>query len=220
VYPSAHLQDHLLHWRRHRQAWTIDALRNVDLQVHSGEWVGLYGPNGSGKTTLLRIIAGLLPADEGFVRTEGQLSAFLGLGAGFHPERSATENVYLHGLLHGLSPHIIRRQMDEIIDFAGIEHHRNVPVKCLSTGMMLRLAYASSAFIDSDIYLFDETLAVGDREFQQRCRDHLLRMKKRGRTVVLVSHGLGELTDLCDRVVFLEEGRVLPNDKFQMTNAK
>ncbi len=187
----------------------MDALTNIDVQVQKGEWVGLYGPNGSGKTTLLRIIAGLLPADAGFVRTEGRLSAFLGLGAGFHPERSATENVYLHGLLHGLPPRVIRARMDEIIAFAGIEHHRAVPVKCLSTGMMLRLAYAASAIIESDIYLFDETLAVGDSEFQQRCRAHLRSMKERGKTVVLVSHVIDQLENICDRMVFLKEGRVV-----------
>lgn len=186
----------------------MDALIDVDLQVRQGEWVGLYGPNGSGKTTLLRIIAGLLPADIGSVQTNGRLSAFLGLGAGFHPERSATENVYLHGLLHGLSPRVIQGQMDEIIAFAGIEQHRSVPVKCLSTGMMLRLAYAASAFIDSDLYLFDETLAVGDEEFQMRCREHLRNMKERGKTVILVSHVMSELTQLCDRIVCMKQGRV------------
>jgi ABC-type polysaccharide/polyol phosphate transport system ATPase subunit len=208
IYPSVHLQDHLLHWRRHRRQWRIDALTNIDLQVGRGEWVGLYGPNGSGKTTLLRIIAGLLPADQGGVRLTGRLSAFLGLGAGFHSERSAIENIYIHGLLHGLSRREVHESINEILAFAGIESHRDVPVKCLSTGMMLRLAYAASSFIDSDIYLFDETLAVGDSAFRERCRTHLRSMRERGKTVLLVSHGLDELKTICDRVIHMEKGKI------------
>ncbi len=213
VYPSVHLQDHLLHRWRHREQWSIDALTDVDLHVQRGEWVGLYGPNGSGKTTLLRIIAGLLPADRGSVDVRGRLSAFLGLGTGFHPDRSCTENVYLHGLLHGLPPRSIRSQMDRVLEFAGIASHRDLPVQCLSTGMQLRLAYAASAFVPAEIALLDESLAVGDATFQETCRTHLREMKRVGRTVLLVSHDHGELERVCDRIVYLEQGKLVGKAK-------
>lgn len=220
VYPSVLLQDHLLHWNRHRQKWRVEALKNINLSVGDGEWLGIFGPNGSGKTTLLQIIAGLLPPDNGSVCVEGKLSAFLGLGAGFHMERSAVENVYLHGLLHGLSPRAIRKQIDGVIEFAGIETHRDVPMKCFSTGMTMRLAYAATAFIDSDTYLFDEVLAVGDGDFQAKCRGHMRQLKGKGKTVILVSHCLDELRALCDRVLFIEHGSIVREEVAQQKNGQ
>ncbi len=207
--PTSMLQDRLLKWRLHRKKWSIKAVDNVSLSVRRGEWVGLYGPNGSGKTTLLRIIAGLLRQDSGQVRTQGLLSCFFGLGVGFHPERTAAENIYIHGLLHGLAPAEIRRLTEGIIEFAGLESHRDLPVKCYSTGMQLRLAFAAAAHVESDIYLLDEVLAVGDAEFQGKCMGHLREMRKKGKTVVMVGHGLQQLEGMCGRVLFLADGRLM-----------
>ena len=175
--------------------------------------MGIYGANGSGKTTLLRILAGLMPPDSGLVKQTGTLSCFFDLSAGFHPERTAPENIYLHGLLHGRSPAAIRGTIDAVIGLAGTESHRDLPMKCYSTGMNLRVAFAACVLMDSDIYLFDEILAVGDAEFQKKCRLHLRRLKKEKKTAMLVNHSLDMLRLFCDRILFLEEGVIVREER-------
>lgn len=205
--PQLMLQDRLFHWRRYR--WPreiVHVLRGVTLAVRRGEWVGIHGPNGSGKTTLLKILAGILPQDRGDVRCAGRLSAFFELGTGFHPERAAAENIYLHGLLHGMDPASVRLQTDVILDFAGLGHVAAMPYKCFSTGMRLRLGFAAAMHVDADCYLLDELAAVGDEAYRRRCREHLLERKHAGVSAVLVSHSLDDLQTLCDRVLLLEEG--------------
>jgi ABC-type polysaccharide/polyol phosphate transport system ATPase subunit len=140
---------------------------------------------------------------------EGTLSCFFELGVGFHPERSAVENVYLHGLLHGLSPAVIRARTDEIIRFAGVEAHRDVPMKCYSAGMNSRLAFAASSIVESDIYIFDEVMAVADEEYQRKCRAHMQSLKEAGKTAIIVSHSQLDLRFICDRIIFLEKGAIL-----------
>ncbi len=208
IIPSVLLQDRIIRWRAHKQQWSRDVLRNLSVELQRGEWVGLYGPNGAGKTTLLRILAGLIPPDTGSVKTHGTVSSFFDITAGFHPERSAPENIYLHGLLHGRSPTDIRATIDNIIDFAGVESHRDLPMKCYSSGMNLRVGFAASAMMDSDIYLFDEILAVGDVTFQKKCREHLLRLKEAGKTVLMVNHSLADLQLFCDRILYLQNGEI------------
>ncbi len=209
VIPSSLLQDHLLRWRARRQRWSWSALRDVSLTVGKGEWVGLYGANGSGKTTLLRILAGLMQPDSGTVECRGRMSCFFDIVAGFHPERSAAENIYLHGLLHGRSSREIRSTIDAVIAFAGVESHRNLPMKCYSSGMQLRTAFAASAMIDADVYLLDEVLAVGDAAFQEKCRQHLYAMKGAGKSAVLVNHDLDDLKRHCDRILYMENGMLM-----------
>jgi len=211
VIPSSHLQDHILRFRRYRQMMHIPALNNVSLTVRKGEWIGIQGPNGSGKTTLLQILAGLLPPDTGTVERHGSLSCFFALGVGFHPERSAMENIYFYGLLHGMTPAEIRRATEEIIEFAGVESHRDLPVKCYSTGMQMRLAFAAAAFIESDISLWDEVIAVGDREFHGKCRDHFKKLQRNGKTGIVVSHALGDFEQMCHRILTIEAGVVSEN---------
>lgn len=206
VTPSVLLQDRILHPRLHSRSWSQVTLQDVGMEIKKGEWVGLYGPNGTGKTTLLRILAGLMQPDAGAVVCNGTMSCFFDISAGFHPERSAAENIYLHGLLHGRRSEDIRKTIDDVIAFAGVESHRDLPMKCYSTGMNLRTAFAASAMIDADIYLFDEILAVGDADFQLKCRYHLEAMKEAGKTVIMVHHVLPELAYYCDRILYLDQG--------------
>jgi len=206
VHPSVHLQDHLLRWKKHKQRWQVNALEDITFSLRKGEWLGVYGPNGSGKTTLLLIIAGLLHKDRGSVETDGTLSCFLGLGTGFHPERTAYENIYHHMILHGVSKKSIAPLIHSVIQFAGVESHRDLPLKCYSTGMHMRLAFSAAVHIDSDVYLFDEVLAVGDEAFQKQCEEKLQSMKKAGKSAILVSHDLSQLERVCDRVLFMKQG--------------
>ena len=213
VVPLDHLQDRLIRWRNHRQSMEIHALHDVSATLQTGEWVGLYGPNGSGKTTLLKIIADLLKPDTGTVAVHGTLSSFFELGIGFHPELHAYENVRLHALLQGFSlrelPDLTRR----IIDFSGIGDHAALPLKCYSTGMKLRLAFAAASQVDADIYLFDEVFAVGDASFRQQCLAYFDGLRTAGKTVILVSHGLEGLKMYCDRILFFEEGKIVREER-------
>jgi ABC-type polysaccharide/polyol phosphate transport system ATPase subunit len=206
--PSFLLQDHIIRPVTHSRNWSRTVLRNASLTVKKGEWIGLYGPNGVGKTTLLRILAGLMQPDTGTIERRGTMSCFFDLTAGFHPERSAPENIYLHGLLHGRSPSDIRSTIDDVIAFAGTESHRDLPMKCYSTGMSLRVAFAATAMIEADIYLMDEIFAVGDAAFQRKCTEHLAGLRARGKSAIIVSHSLHDLRSLCDRILFLEDGHI------------
>ncbi|PIQ75859.1 hypothetical protein COU78_01875 [Candidatus Peregrinibacteria bacterium CG10_big_fil_rev_8_21_14_0_10_49_24] len=209
VYPSKLLQDHLLSRKRHRRHQTIQALQDVTLHVERGEWVGIAGPNGSGKTTLLQIIAGLLPTDTGTVIQRGPMACFFGLGLGFHPERNAVENIYHHGLLHGMTPEEIKKRTKRIIDFAELWSHVDLPVKCYSTGMHMRLAFAAAVQVPAQLYLFDEVLAVGDVSFQVKCRAHFKGLRYHKKTVVMVGHSLSELRHWCDRIYHMENGSIV-----------
>jgi ABC-type polysaccharide/polyol phosphate transport system ATPase subunit len=213
VHPSAMLQDRVLRWKQHRKRWELKVLDDISLEVKKGEWVGVYGPNGTGKTTLLRILAGLLPPDAGSVERSGLISCFFELGVGFHPERSAAENLYLHGLLHGIHPSIIRAKTDEVIRFAGVESHRDLPTKCYSTGMNARLGYAAAAIVDADTYIFDEVFAVADAAFQAQCREHMYSLKVAGKSALVVSHNLKDLERFCDRILFMEKGKIIEDRK-------
>lgn len=209
VVPTHLFQDRILRAHRHRERWRIHALNNVSLRVASGEWVGVYGPNGSGKTTLLRILGRLMEPESGTVDRNGRISCFFTLGVGFHPERLAGENIYFHGLLHGMSPQEIDAVRERIIDFAGVRSHIHLPLKCYSMGMQMRLAFAAMTHVDADVYLLDEVLAVGDTEFQKKCKASMRSMKAMGKSAVLVLHGEEDLQEFCDRIVYLDEGRVI-----------
>lgn len=211
IVPAFLLQDRVLRWTMHREIRTIHALQDVSLDVREGEMIGFYGPNGSGKTTLLRILAGIMPPTKGYVTHKGHMS-FFELGVGFHPERRADENIYLHGILRGMSANEIRSRTDDIIDFAGVRSHAELPLKCYSTGMQTRLAFAAAAQVESDIYLLDEVLAVGDYDFQQKCQAHFRSLKARGKTILLVIHELWKLQSLCDRIFYIENGRIIAQE--------
>ncbi|GAA1406416.1 MULTISPECIES: ABC transporter ATP-binding protein [Oerskovia] len=185
------------------------ALRDVDLDITSGSTVGLVGPNGSGKSTLLKMIGGILQPTSGTVSIRGRLAALLELGAGFHPDLTGRENVYLNASILGLSREQTDSYFDAIVDFSGIEKFIDTQVKFYSSGMYVRLAFAVAVHVDPDILLVDEVLAVGDEPFQRKCMDRIRQFQHDGRTIIFVSHSLDQVADLCDRAVVLESGAVI-----------
>lgn len=185
---------------------TFWALRDVSFTMQPGETIGLIGHNGSGKSTTMKLITRILEPTSGTVAVNGRISALLELGSGFHPDLSGRENIYLNGSLLGQSHADMRRKMDEIIDFSEIEPFIDTPVKHYSSGMYMRLAFAIAISVDPDILLTDEVLAVGDDAFQRKCIDRIYQFKQDGRTILFVSHALGVVQNLCNRVLWFDHG--------------
>ena len=185
------------------------ALTDVSMQISSGSTVGLIGPNGSGKSTLLKMIGGIMQPTTGSVRLRGRLAALLELGAGFHPDLTGRENVYLNAAILGITRAQTDRYFDAIVDFSGIEPFIDTQVKFYSSGMYVRLAFAVAVHVDPDILLVDEVLAVGDEPFQRKCMDRIRGFQHEGRTIVLVTHSLETVAEICDRAIVLERGRVI-----------
>ena len=184
------------------------ALRDVSLDVPKGTTFGLIGENGSGKSTLLKCMARILRPDSGHISVVGKVSALLELGAGFHPELSGRENVYLNGSILGMPKRELDRIFDDIVGFAGLERFIDMPVKVYSSGMYVRLGFSIAINVEPDVLLIDEVLAVGDEEFQRRCDSKFAELKRDGRTIVLVSHALDSVRNLCDEVAWLEGGQL------------
>ena len=184
------------------------ALRNVNLEIESGSTIGLIGPNGSGKSTLLKLIGGIIQPTSGLVERRGRLAALIELGAGFHPDLTGRENVYLNSALLGLPRATTEKYFDAIVDFSGIERFIDTQVKFYSSGMYIRLAFAVAVHVDPDVLLVDEVLAVGDEPFQRKCMDRIRTFQHEGRTIIVVSHALDQIAELCDRAVVLEHGEV------------
>ncbi len=182
------------------------ALRDIDLEIRSGSTVGLIGPNGSGKSTLLKLIGGILQPTSGTVEHRGRLAALLELGAGFHPDLTGRENVYLNASILGLSTKQTNQHFDAIVNFSGIEPFIDTQVKFYSSGMYVRLAFAVAVHVDPDVLLVDEVLAVGDEPFQRKCMDRIREFQSEGRTIIVVTHALDQVADLCDRAIVLENG--------------
>ncbi len=182
------------------------ALRDVGLEVPEGTTLGLIGENGSGKSTLLKCMARILRPDDGHIDIRGKVSALLELGAGFHPELSGRENVYLNASILGLSRKEVDRKVDGIVEFAGLARFIDTPVKNYSSGMYVRLGFSVAVSVEPDVLLVDEVLAVGDEQFQARCRDKFAELKGRGKTIVVVSHALGTVRNLCDTAAWLHRG--------------
>jgi ABC-type polysaccharide/polyol phosphate transport system ATPase subunit len=190
---------------RYDEFW---ALRDVSLEVPEGVPFGLIGENGSGKSTLLKCMARILRPDKGSISATGKISALLELGAGFHPELSGRENVYLNGSILGLSRKQLNARFDDIVAFAGLERFIDSPVKNYSSGMYVRLGFSVAINVDPDILLIDEILAVGDAEFQRKCSDKFAELRAQGKTIVIVTHALATVRDLCDQVALLEHGHL------------
>lgn len=184
------------------------ALRDVSFDVHEGEVFGVIGENGSGKSTVLKCMAGILQPNEGEVRVHRRMSALLELGAGFHPELTGRENVFLNAAILGMSRRDIAARFDDIVDFSGLHAFIDTPVKTYSSGMYVRLAFAVAINVDPRLLIIDEVLAVGDVTFQKRCMEKFVEFRNEGRTIVLVTHDLGAVRNMCDRAVWLKHGRV------------
>ena len=187
----------------------VEALTDVSFAVEPGEAVGLIGRNGSGKTTLLKVVAGIIKPTGGSLAVGGRIGSLLELGAGFHPEFTGRENVYLNGSILGLKREVIRRHMAEIEAFSELERFMELPVRTYSSGMVMRLGFAVAAHLEVDVLLLDEVFAVGDEEFQRKCFGKIHEFKQRGGTIVFVSHDAAAVERLCTRAVLLREGRLV-----------
>jgi lipopolysaccharide transport system ATP-binding protein len=186
----------------------FSALEEVSFSVRRGETFGVIGPNGCGKSTLLKILAGVLRPDGGRVAIAGKVAPFLELGVGFHPELTAIENIRLYGAIMGLSRREIEGKREEILEFADLKRFENMKLKNFSSGMYVKLAFATAIEANPDILLVDEVLSVGDEAFQKKCAGKIEEIRRAGKTIVYVSHALASVRDLCDRCLFLEEGRI------------
>jgi len=204
---SALLQRSIL--RDLRPSETFPALTDVTFSVPKGSTYGVIGKNGSGKSTALKLVAGITKPTSGTVRVVGRISALIELGAGFHPEISGRENVFINGIMLGLSKREIQERFDEIVDFAELREFIDAPVKTYSSGMYMRLGFAVAIHVDPDVLLVDEVLAVGDEGFTHKCLDKFAEFRRRGKTILLVTHSLNLVERFCDEALWLDEGRAL-----------
>ena len=203
------LAERLLSFFRYGQVEILKALDDVTLTVPAGQFVGIIGANGSGKSTLLKLMAGLLVPDAGEVAVNGRLVPLLELGLGFHQELTVRENVQLYGLVLGYPISELEDRIADVVAFAGLEAFRDAKLKSLSSGMLVRLAFATAVRADADIVLLDEVMAVGDAQFQRKCIEVFTELKRARRTIVLVSHDLNSVQRFCDKVFWLDRGRLV-----------
>ncbi len=184
------------------------AVNDVSFTVEQGESVGLMGLNGSGKSTLLKLINGVMRPDEGSIRTRGRIAGLIATGAGFHPQLTGRENLFLNGAILGMSEAETKRKFDAIVDFADIGKFMDTPVSHYSSGMYARLGFSIAIHVDADIFLADEVLAVGDRPFKKKCMAKMQEIRRQGTTIFYVSHATASVRAMCDRVLVLESGRL------------
>ncbi len=196
-------------FRNQKTLERVHALRELSLQIKNGEAVGIIGRNGAGKSTLLKLIAKVSQPTSGTVKVQGKVAPLIELGAGFHPELTGRENIYLNGVILGLTEKEIEKKFRPIVEFSEIEKFIDIPVKHYSSGMYMRLAFSVAVFTDPDILLIDELFAVGDITFQKKCMTKMMEFKKKGVTTIFVSHEMSLIEAFCDRVVYLQQGKVL-----------
>lgn len=184
------------------------ALDNVSFDVFPGDTIGLIGKNGAGKSTLLKILSRITPPSNGEILSSGRIASLLEVGTGFHPELSGRDNIFLNGSILGMKKKEILSKFDEIVDFSGVERFLDTPLKRYSSGMQLRLAFAVAAFLEPEILIIDEVLAVGDMEFQKKCLQKMENVSRSGRTIIFVSHNMAAVRKLCSKGVLLDQGKV------------
>ena len=187
----------------------IIALNNINLEINQGEKIGIIGKNGAGKTTLLKILSQIASPTSGNIFSKGRIASLIAVGTGFHKELTGRENIYLNGAILGLTKSEIKSRQEEIINFSGIRKFIDTPVKRYSTGMNIRLGFAVAANLDPDILIIDEVLAVSDAEFQKKCIGSLNNISNNGKTILVVSHNLGMIRNLCEKVIVIESGRII-----------
>lgn len=213
------LKQSLLNRRRatYEEFW---ALRDVSFEVARGQTFGIVGQNGSGKSTMLKCLTSILTPDEGSVAVRGSVSALLELGAGFHPELSGRENVFLNAAILGVPRRQIQERFDDIVEFSGLEQFIDSPVKNYSSGMFVRLGFAVAVNVDPDVLIIDEVLAVGDSEFQAKCNDKIAEFRERGKTIVLVTHSMSDVVRICQRAAWLDHGHLaMIGDPYDIVDA-
>ncbi len=202
------IKERLLFWNRNSRREEREILKGINLQIKKGEVVGLIGVNGSGKSTLLKLMTKIIYPNKGSIETKGKLTSLLELGAGFHPDFSGRENIYFNASIFGLTKKQIDERLESIIEFSELENFIDNPVRTYSSGMFMRLAFAVAINVDADILLIDEILSVGDEHFQNKCIEKMLDLKKQGKTMVFVTHSMESVKKLCDRAVWLCDGRI------------
>jgi ABC-2 type transport system ATP-binding protein len=188
-------------------------LNNINVKIKPGEAVALIGVNGSGKSTLLKMMTKIYYPNKGKIITNGKLTSLLELGAGFHPDFSGRENIYFNAAIFGLNKKEIDKRIDDIIKFSELENYIDNPVRTYSSGMYMRLAFSIAINVDADILLVDEILAVGDQHFQEKCLNKMKELKSQGKTMVFVSHSMGQVRELCDRAIWIHDGKVKMDGK-------
>ncbi len=203
------LKESFINFYRKREYIDLEALKDVNLEVSKGEFLGVIGKNGSGKSTLLKLLANIYIPTSGEVKIDGEISPFLELGVGFNGDLSGHDNLYLNGVILGMSRSKIDSMYKNIVQFAELEDFMEMKLKNFSSGMQMRLAFAIASAAHADVYLCDEVLAVGDREFQKKCMAVFEDLKAHGKTIVLVSHDLDMIEKFCDRVILMEEGKIV-----------
>ena len=191
--------------QRHEEFW---ALSGVSFAVEPGESLAIIGKNGSGKSTCLKLLTRIMEPTSGTVKMQGRISALIELGAGFHPDLTGKDNVFVNGVILGMTRSEIKRRFDDIVAFAELEHFIDIPVKFYSSGMYLRLAFAIAINVNADIMLLDEVLAVGDQSFQTKCLERISELQRSGVTIVFVSHDLNAVRTLCQRSIWLDHGKL------------
>ena len=210
------LKERLLFFKQRNSYTRHEVLKGVTLEIKKGEVVGLVGHNGCGKSTLLKLMTKIIYPDKGKIEINGKISSLLELGAGFHPDMTGRENIYTNASIFGLTKREIDARLDDIIEFSELEEFIDSPVRTYSSGMYMRLAFSVAINVDADILLIDEILAVGDARFQAKCFNKMLELKKSGITIVIVSHDLGSIERLCNRAIWIENGKIkdegIPHD--------
>lgn len=210
------LKERLLFFKQRNSYTRHEVLKGVTLEIKKGEVVGLVGHNGCGKSTLLKLMTKIIYPDKGKIEINGKISSLLELGAGFHPDMTGRENIYTNASIFGLTKKEIDARLDDIINFSELEEFIDSPVRTYSSGMYMRLAFSVAINVDADILLIDEILAVGDARFQAKCFNKMLELKKREITIVIVSHDLGSIERLCNRAIWIENGKIkdegIPHD--------
>lgn len=206
------LKERLVFWN-HKKAETRTVLDNINLSIKKGETVALIGVNGSGKSTLLKLMTKIIYPTKGTLETKGKLTSLLELGAGFHPDFTGRENIYFNASIFGLTRKEIDKRLDDIIEFSELEEFIDNPVRTYSSGQYMRLAFSIAINVDAEILLIDEILAVGDQHFQDKCFKKLEELRDSDKTIVIVSHALGTIKNLCTRGIWINEGKVQMDGK-------
>lgn len=202
------LKERMLFFARNKRKEKREVLKDINLEIKKGETVALIGVNGSGKSTLLKLMTQIIFPNKGKIETRGKLTSLLELGAGFHPDFSGRENIYFNSSIFGLTKKEIDARLDQIIEFSELQEFIDNPVRTYSSGMYMRLAFSVAINVDAEILLIDEILSVGDQHFQEKCFNKMRELKRKGKTMVFVTHSMESVKNLCDRAVWLYDGQV------------